>query len=306
MVYRILSIDGGGIRGVFALGVLDLIVQEIDPTFLEKIDCFAGTSTGAIIVSALMQGYTPKELLRFYSIFGRSVFPKRREVSTGEALYSPRLLKKVLQFALSEKVSLGDLKKDLVIPSCKLKNKNINRWNYEVYDNYNREKAKEHTLVDVALRSSAAPIYFPSYQEHVDGGVYAVNPSMVAFARAIDETGGNKKIEEIRLLSIGTGINPVGIEEETNWCAEKWMSPYQMQADYPLFSLVTEMGAHLPDYPLRQILKGNYLRINKVLPQPIELDDYKKIPLLAKTAKSVKEDLAWIQQKEWIQNNILQ
>jgi hypothetical protein len=75
VVYRILSIDGGGIKGVFALQVLKMIEEELGRDILKKIDCFSGTSTGALIVSGMAMGYEPKDLLRFYKFFASRVFP---------------------------------------------------------------------------------------------------------------------------------------------------------------------------------------------------------------------------------------
>lgn len=302
MTYKILCIDGGGIRGVFALEILKMFQEDLGKDVFQKFDCFSGTSTGALIISALLKGYHPNELIYFYSLFGRKIFPKKRRLVTDEAKYNQSFLQTILHATLSEKTTLADLNKHIIIPACYLSDTEEKRWGVEIYDNFDLEKAKEWSLVDVALRSSAAPIYFPSYQNYIDGGVYALNPSLMALSRTIDPNGGNKEIGDLKILSIGTGINPTGIEEEVNWGLDKWMSPYHMVADYPLFSLITDIGATIPEYPLMQLLKERYLRVNAPLPIPIEIDDPSKVSVLRDAARSIKEKTPhiWDRYIEWI------
>ena len=302
MSYKILCIDGGGIRGVFSLEILKMFQEDLGKDVFQKFDCFSGTSTGALIVSALLRGYGPRELIHFYTIFGRKIFPKRRKHVTEEAKYSHDFLQTILKTTLSEKTTFADLNKHLIIPACILSDSIENRWGFEVFDNYHLEKAKEWNLVDIALRSAAAPIYFPSYQNYIDGGIYALNPSLLAFSRAIDPMGGAKQISELKILSIGTGINPTGIKNEVDWGLDQWMSNQDELADYPLVSLITDIGSTIPNYPLEQLLKHNYLRVNGILPSPIEIDDPSKIALLRKAARDIKDHTPrlWDKYLEWM------
>ncbi len=162
-------------------------------------------------------------------------------------------------------------------------------------------------MVDIALRSSAAPIYYPSYQNYVDGGIFALNPSLVAFSSSIDPKKGNQKIEDVRLLSIGTGINPVAIHEEVDWDEVRWMKPYHTLSKHPLFSLMTEIGSLVPEYPLQQLLKENYHRVNGYLPTPIEIDDATRVPTLIKAAKNVRHLYPdeWSKTVEWVKENFV-
>jgi patatin-like phospholipase/acyl hydrolase len=289
MSYKILCLDGGGIRGVFSLEILKMLQDDLGKDVILTFDCFSGTSTGAIIASALLSGFQPRDLIHFYTIFGRKIFPKKRKSVTNEAKYSNEFLQTILRTTISEKTTLADLKKHLVIPACVLSDSIEGRWGVEIFDNYNIQKAKEWNLVDTALRSAAAPIYFPSYQNYIDGGIYALNPSLLAFSRSLDPLGGNKNISDIKILSIGTGINPIGIQKEIDWGLDQWLSQYKEKAYHPLFSLITEIGALIPDYPLQQILKENYVRINTVLKDPIEIDDPSKISELRASARNIKE-----------------
>lgn len=306
MVYKILSIDGGGIKGVFALQVLKMLQDEVDIDILDKFDCLAGTSTGALIVGALASGFQPAELLRFYTLFGKMVFPKRG-AEKPIAKYENQRLKLVLQKILPSNPKLVDLKKDIIIPTCSLGPNQNGSWSPVVYDNFSEGGKGDTLLIDAALRSSAAPIYFPSYQNFVDGGLYALNPSLLAFSKAIDPKGGKREANEIRLLSIGNGMNPTAIEEDVDWDERRWMEPYGMVATHPLFSIMTDMGAQIPDYPLEQILKENYKRINGMLPVPVEMDDVKKVALLKRSARSMKSEQKpkWREYVAWTRNHIL-
>jgi len=307
MVYRILCIDGGGIRGVYALQVLKMLQDEIDTDLFKKIDCFAGTSTGSLIIASLNQGYQVQDLLNFYTFLGRRVFLKNKKTENGGAKYSNRFLKKMLKKFLPNNPTLFDIQPHMIIPSCHLSNGDNGLWESIIYDNYDRTKAKEYNLIEITLRSSAAPLYFPSYQKHIDGGVFALNPSLVALSRAIDEKGAGKELNDIRLLSIGNGINPAGINIDVDWGPKEWLEPYHKVAKHPLFSLLTEIGATIPEYPLTQILKNKTLRINGPLSVPIEIDDVGKIDLLKREAKALKihNREKWESYKHWVRQNFI-
>lgn len=307
MVYRILCVDGGGIRGVYALQILRMLQEEIDEELFNKVDCFAGTSTGALIVASLSQGYQPKDMLHFYSLLGKLVFAKSRTFSEGGAKYTNRFLKKILTRFLPHDPTLSEIKPHIIIPTCNLSAQRTGFWQTAIYDNYDREESKQYNLIDIALRSSAAPLYFPSYQKHVDGGLFALNPSLSALSRALDEKGGGKQLSEIRLLSIGNGTSPMGINQEVDWGVEKWFAPYHDLAKYPLYSLLTDMAAIIPEYPLSQILRENTLRINGPLLSPVELDDYTKYDLLKRSAIDLKQHASekWESYKHWIRQNFI-
>ncbi len=289
MSYKILCIDGGGIRGVFSLEILKMLQEDLGKDLFEKFDCFAGTSTGALIASALLQGFGPRELTHFYTIFGRKIFPKRRRNIKNEAKYNQDFLEIILKTTVSEKTTFADLDKHLIIPACTLCDSD-GRFGVEIYDNYDVEIAKNWNLVDIALRSSAAPIYFPSHNQYIDGGLYALNPSLLALSRAIDPKGGNKELQDLKILSIGTGINPTAIKGSINWGLDQWLSPVDDLGAHPLISLITDIVATIPNYPLEQLLKNKYLRINGLLSVPIEIDDPSKIALLRKAARDIKEE----------------
>ena len=213
--FRILSLDGGGIRGIYSMALLDRIVQEV-PRLMDSIHMYAGTSTGGIIALGLADGYTPAEGVDLYRRFGAEVFRDDRFddlLDLGKLIgadYSTRPLKRVLKETYHSD-TLDDLRHKghfVLIPAFDLdavKN-GVRSWKPKFFHNFPGEDSDGGELiVDVALRTSAAPSYFPSYQGYIDGGVVVNNPCMAALAQAMNE---NHVQGEIRILSLGTGRTP--------------------------------------------------------------------------------------------------
>ncbi len=127
--------------------------------------------------------------------------------------------------------------------------------------------------MDVALYTSAAPTFFPLVDGYVDGGVVSNNPSMCALAQALEPDTGKQKLGDVRVLSVGTGVNPKFLTAiDDDWGFIQW-APH-------LISLILEGSMGLVDYQCRQILRNHYVRINPVLPVPIGLDGLEQIPLM--------------------------
>src|SRR5262245_29493544 len=120
-MYRILSFDGGGIRGLLTLAMLKKI-QTAVPTLVSQADLFAGTSTGGIIALGLAAGKTVDELIRLYLDNGKKIFDDSwldDLVDLGKiagADYDQDNLKKILQKIFGP-ITLEDLPKKVLIPS---------------------------------------------------------------------------------------------------------------------------------------------------------------------------------------------
>ncbi|MEJ2265588.1 MAG: hypothetical protein P8X95_19265 [Anaerolineales bacterium] len=160
----------------------------------------------------------------------------------------------------------------------------IRTWKPKFFHNYPGEDSDAaEKVVDVALRTSAAPTYFPIYQGYIDGGVFATNPSVCALTQALHPETGGQGLEDLVILSIGTGTNPMYLTEtDADWGLAQW-APHMV-------SLMLEGGSGMADYQCRQILGERYFRINPVLPVPIGLDGVNQIPLMEDIAAQV--DLA--------------
>jgi patatin-like phospholipase/acyl hydrolase len=205
--FRILCMDGGGLRGTFTAKFLAEIEEGLGVRVAEHFDLIAGTSTGSIIALGLSLGMTPEELLNFYIHRGPEIFGgrrRRRFHSLWRRKYSNRPLREALEEVFGER-RLNECRNRVVIPSFNLTTREA-----KVFKTGHAGEEKgdgEWRAVDVALASSAAPTYLPAFEdgkgnEFIDGGVWANNPALVAVIEAIAVLGVPR--ENIRVLSIGT------------------------------------------------------------------------------------------------------
>lgn len=300
--FRILSLDGGGIRGVLTAALLERLEKE-QPGFLGLVDLFSGTSTGGILALGLASGMTPTEVRNLYERLGSRVFKDSfwdNLADLGQlrgAQYDNAALKEELinQFG---SLILGDLPKKVLISSFDLDNEEVTMgkvrsWKPKFFHNFPGEDSDAHErVVDVALRTSAAPTFFPIYQGYVDGGVVSNNPSMCAVAQALEPNTGQQRLADIRLLSIGTGFNPKYLSAQSDdWGLVQW-APH-------LVSLMLEGSMGLADYQCRQLLGRRYHRLNPVLPVPIGLDDVGQIPLM----KTIASQYDLGEARTWLKRN---
>jgi hypothetical protein len=156
--------------------------------------------------------------------------------------------------------------------------------NFKGADSDGREK-----IADVALRTSAAPTYFPAYQGYVDGGVVANNPAMAALAQAIDPGTGGQQLADLRIFSVGTGLTPRFVSGDMlDWGLAQW-APV-------LANMMIEGMMGVADYECARVLGDKYFRLGPVLPAPAPLDCADKIPSLIAYAQAVDiaAAVAWL------------
>lgn len=276
--YHILSFDGGGIRGVFAAKLLDMLEKETG--FLSKIDLFCGTSTGALISLSLASGFTPEMIVGLYQKLAPVLFSGHNPQFPDRAKYDSSSFQKLMvDQVFPNNPKLIDLPKKVAIMAFELCHKR--RWQPHIFHNYSHEKQSAH-LVDAALASSAAPLYFPSYQGFLDGGVFATNPSMSGLCLALKNVA-DLKLERVKLISFGSGILPDHMTQDVSWGASQWLT--EQDADglacaFPLFSMFTEGSVAAVDFQCSALLGSRYQRINEVFDQSIALDMVEKMPYL--------------------------
>ena len=307
MPYRILALDGGGIRGVFTTTVLERLEQAC-PGFLGRVDLLAGTSTGGIIALGLAAGLSPGELTRLYLGRGGEIFESRYGVLDPVtrlvwAAYDNRNLQRILEETFAGRgETLGDLARRVLIPTFDLdsgaragQGPDARRtWKPKFFHNYPGPGSDaDARVVDVALRTSAGPTYFPTYQGYVDGGVIANNPSMAALAQAIHPETGRQRIEEVRLLSVGTGQRLRFIEgADHDWGVVPWASH--------LVNLLIEGGMDTARYQCQQLLGERFWRVDAVLDEVMDLDAVADAGALVELARrlSLEGAAAWV--RSWM------
>ncbi|MCL5289658.1 MAG: patatin-like phospholipase family protein [Firmicutes bacterium] len=297
--YRILTFDGGGIRGALSVNLLQRLTEDF-PELLPNTRFFAGTSTGSFIALGLAYGLAPADLADLYSEEkGKFIFtPSHIEVFKPK--YKNEHLRQALCSVFPEDLRLKDLKHRVLVPSFRVSGNGTGSWRPIFFNNFPNSTTADVKVIDAALSSSAAPVYFPSYQSHIDGGVIANNPSTAAIALAGDEQGGGQELDDVCLLSLGTGFSPQRITADTTqWGAFEWA--LYPKPTFPLLSVLLDGVVELDVYFSRQLLRKRFHRINPALTKPIDLDDYKKIPYLVALAESydLQPTIDWLNQN-WL------
>ena len=204
---RILSIDGGGIRGTFPASFLATIEERLSHSIADYFDLITGTSTGGIIALALALGFSGREVLAFYETLGHEVFAGNRMLlllrHVGFAKHNPERLRKILTDKFGYR-KLGDSRKRLVIPSLNLENGEVHIFKTAHSARFLMDS--QESVVHVAMATAAAPTYFPAHRISagaplVDGGTWANNPTALAVVEAIGTLGWER--HDLRVLSLG-------------------------------------------------------------------------------------------------------
>ncbi|MBW1979992.1 MAG: patatin-like phospholipase family protein [Deltaproteobacteria bacterium] len=306
--YRILSLDGGGIRGLLTAIILErLLAQVVD--FLDMVDLIAGTSTGGILALGLARGRSPSELRKLYQEQGKKIFDDSfwdDLVDLGKlrgADYDNRGLRSELKKTLGSRTTLADLDKKVLITAFDLDNKDPHparrTWKPKLFHNFPGIDSDGDALAyKVALYTSAAPTYFPSVDGFIDGGVFANNPSMAALAQCQDPRTHSQPpaMEDIRLLSLGTGTSLTYITgKKLDWGYTQWAKP--------LISLMMDGAMGIVDFQCAKMLHENYHRLAPVFPPgtSIPLDNVDKVPEIIDFAQAVdiSATVHWLQD-HWI------
>jgi patatin-like phospholipase/acyl hydrolase len=257
---RVLSIDGGGIRGIIPALVLVELEKRAGKRVFEMFDLIAGTSTGGILACALCapDPLPASQLVGLYrdrgpDIFDRSLFQRIR---TAEGLldekYDSAGLDKALHDFLSDK-RLSEAKPDLIVPSY---DTNSPAPYFFKTNKARSSKDDDFPLSTVARATSAAPTYFEALQSGdmslVDGGVFAVNPGMCALAEVLRFKPG----AEVVVLSLGTGQRTTKRpwKKVKDWGLVEWARP--------ILEVVFDGISDAVDYQLTQVLPdGRYWRL---------------------------------------------
>jgi patatin-like phospholipase/acyl hydrolase len=290
--FRILSIDGGGIRGAFPAAFL----AEIEKRFLggasiaNHFDMIAGTSTGGIIALALAHGLTAQEALSIYTERGEQIFP--RPVGVGKLttllrwLVKPKhdqsKLKDELLRIFGDKV-LDGARSRLVIPSFEGRHGEPFIYKTPHHPDYQKDRHKK--FAHVALHTTAAPSYYPGVDDDayvmIDGGIWANNPVMNALVDAL--ACFDVAREDIRILSLGTGEATFTVDEKARLGGVK---EWALMRAFNAAARAQSKNALGQAYLL--VGKNNVVRID--VPEsdtPIAMDDVRRsvreLPLVARS-----------------------
>ena len=296
---RILSLDGGGVKGVLEARVLERL--EAEAPFLADVDLFAGTSTGGILALALAAGVPVADCVALYRDNAGTIFSPRdmldRIAGGADEYFRANFAQTGLRDALVDVFGdkrLPELDKEVLVPCFDLM-----RFRPKFLD-----RTDDWSCVDAALATSAAPTYLPGHIVHekhtasgsrttksgavrcmVDGGVFANNPSSCALDFA---TYKLRAEGPIRLLSLGAGSTPYRPPEELlydesktlDWGYRQWI----VLPPHPLMKVLFDGSVVTAHSSCRWKLGAGYRRIQPVLPEDVDLADASKVPLLIAVA----------------------
>jgi len=229
--FRVLSIDGGGMRGVYAVAFLDALAAKtgshegIDKVDLGKgFDLIAGTSTGGIIAAGLATGKTTSEILEFYKTYGKSIFKVSTPHSilgslvwTFRNLFSPANKNKSLENALESVFGDETLEElynrrgiALCVPAIAMSDHSCSVFKTPHHPENILQRDNQMKVSDVCLATSAAPVILPIasifdpikqiHSSYIDGGLCANNPTLIVLIEALMLA----EKRPIEIISIGT------------------------------------------------------------------------------------------------------
>ncbi|RDY68259.1 patatin-like phospholipase family protein [Lysobacter soli] len=294
---RILSLDGGGIRGLVSClwlaGVEDALLRAGKPGLLKSFDLLAGSSTGAIVGCGLAVGLSPRQLGELYREHRHRIFPgmaQRLWSRAGRVFtqgvsaprYDARGLEDVLQAVFGD-TRLGQAKIPLLITSYDtIARKPI------VFKSFKPEHANLR-MWEVCRASSAAPTYFPAHamtvegraRAMIDGGVVANNPTACAIAEAMRKDARVDSAQNLVVLSVGTGerSRPIDLKSAQEWGAIEWA--------IPIIDVLFDGNTDAVDYIARHLIGDGYFRLQAELMTGLDdLDDVSETNIAALEAMS--------------------
>lgn len=287
---RILSIDGGGIRGI----VPGTILAELEKCIVAKtgnenariadyFDLIAGTSTGGILTSILIcpddagrPKYKAQEAVDLYLKRGETIFSTSlwQKIRSAGGVLDEKYPVTGLEDSLNE--YLGDTKLSQALKPCLITSYDIlNRRSVFFNTMDAKDEYTDFYLREVARATSAAPTYFEVADAQslsgtsyplIDGGVFANNPAMCALSEAT-KLKPSVNLQEIFILSVGTGVDKkkehcYPYEKAKNWGIAGWIAP--------LIEIMMSANSETVDYQLRKIFEntgnaGNYIRLEPEL-----------------------------------------
>lgn len=270
---RVLSIDGGGIRGLIPALVLAEIERRTRRPTAELFDLVAGTSTGGVLACALTRpgadgkpAFTAQELAELYLTEGPKIFDRSllKRITSLEGLIDERFsddgLNAALQLYLGD-TCLSEALCDVLVTAYDIEGR------FAFFFRSARARTDpsyDFTMRDTGRATSAAPTYFEPFEvtdaagAHtyplIDGGVFAVNPAMCAYA---DVVAAGRKLDVMASLGTGTQTDAYSVEDVRGWGQLQWARP--------ILDFVFAGVADTIDFELASLAGDRYVRLQAEL-----------------------------------------
>lgn len=286
----LLSIDGGGIRGIIPLCALVELERQTSLQARQIFSFIGGTSTGAIITAGLALGIKAEQLLEVYRNLGPKVFVTDWLLfvrSIGSYKYAVEPLRKFIASYTGE-VTLNELPIEVMITATRVSDGHP--WFFVRDNNANGQSTGHLKLADVVTASAAAPTFFepfyvPTIGVCVDGGVgVAGNPLYQSCVEAFYYSDTHYDPATTTVISLGTGFVDGGSSAPGNlidWV--RWIVGELLDAPSQQQTQITE----------RHFKTSATVRINPRLDYPIEMDDVTSIGELERMGRAYAQQLDW-------------
>jgi len=286
---RILSIDGGGIRGILPGVILEYIeaqlvqrTQNENARISDYFDFIAGTSTGGILTCLYLTAdrdgrprYSAKDAVDLYLENGQQIFDRTliHRVKTMDGLIDEKYDAKGLEGLASTYFS--DTRLSHLLKPCLITSYNIEKRAAHFFTSHDADSdIHDYFVRDVARATSAAPTYFEcahiksvfgSPYALADGGVFANNPALCAYSEVrnmnVPEWGMDRpRAAQMMMVSIGTGSTPESFQYESakDWGKVEWIQP--------VIDIMMSGNSETVDYQLKMLFDaadaaGQYYRI---------------------------------------------
>ncbi len=276
--YRVLSLDGGGIRGLLTAIWLRDLRQRLGSPLRDHFHLIAGTSTGSILACALASGREPDEIIALYREKGEQIFPglggrvwSRLTRIVSDGLSAPRYDGTGLITALKEafgELRFGDLPTRTMVVAYDTQDRSA-----KVFKSWRMDHEERNNFVwELVASSCSAPVYFPAFpltvngqlRPMIDGGVAANNPCACAVAEAVrlnsPVDASPPALPGLIVASFGTGqtTRPIPYEAARQWGAVQWM--------LPIIDVLMDGSGDSTSYIVEQLVgEQGYFRFNTAL-----------------------------------------
>ncbi len=292
---RLLSLDGGGIRGIIPARILKEIEHIAGKPIHQLFDLITGTSTGGILAIGLSAPPTQKRshhfsaesMLDLYVNRGAEIF-ERSFWSLGglrDERYDEKPLERILTNMLGN-IQLKNTVPDIVVTSYDIEKRRP--YFFKSKKARHPGTGRNHLLRHAARATSAAPTYFEpllldntkwkgegnNRRALIDGGVFANNPSMIALSEALSS---GADLSEIVLCAIGTGVNerPILYDEAKDWGMLSWVAP--------ALSVMMDGMSDAAHYHVKQLLPAGDVK-------PVDRQRYFRFDICLKNARDDLDD----------------
>lgn len=295
---RLISFDGGGMRGLFSLRIAEAIENALpqNKKLFNCVDFFAGASTGGMIAAGLADGHTIQEGIDLYLHNGLKIFPKLGFASTVKNFTGPAYshvpLDDQLKTLFGEEKKFNDIKKGVIIPTIDIEGIN-GKIGHVIF---NSKTPCSMKAWEVCRATASAPTYFEPFYgteggSYIDGGIID-NRSIMSATTAIlslyKPEVRHKVLKKMHIISIGTGM----VFEPIDRNISKKMGLAGWAKELSTITIRDAMGKE--SEVARTLFGDRYIELNTILPQRIDLHaaDADSLKILEDSAKSFIESPA--------------